>query len=125
MPTATQPRASRPSRPETTAPRPDAEILFQRFFKSVGPRTYAAQVKKAGNGNHFLVLTEGKRDAKTGDVRKTRLFIFSEDFPAFFHLLHDTAQFLKSHPVPQEVKAKRQRYWAKQSAQRPPVRKQS
>ena len=26
------------------------EILFQKFFKSVGPRTYAAQVKRAKNG---------------------------------------------------------------------------
>ena len=43
------------------------EIMFQNWFKSVGPRTYAAQVKKAKNGNHFLVLTEGKRDEKTGE----------------------------------------------------------
>src|SRR5688572_13535174 len=37
------------------AARKDAEheILFQKYFKSVNPqRTYAAQVKKAGNGNH-------------------------------------------------------------------------
>src|SRR5260370_157969 len=43
----------------------DHEILFQHWFKSVGPRTYAAQLKKAGNGNHYLVLTEGRRDDKT------------------------------------------------------------
>ena len=52
----------------------EGEILFQDYFKSVGPRTYAAQVKRAGNGNHFLVLTEGKRDDATGEVRKIRLF---------------------------------------------------
>ena len=54
-------------------PKPEPKILFQKFFKSIGPRTYAAQVKEAGNGNHFLVLTEGRRDEKTGEVRKTRL----------------------------------------------------
>jgi hypothetical protein len=96
--------------------RTQPKILTQSFFKSVGPRTYAAQVKEAGNGNHFLVLTEGKRDEKTGDVRKTRLFVFSEDFPAFFRMLHETAQFIRANPVSEEVKARRQRFWEKQSA---------
>src|ERR1043165_106308 len=90
-------------------PRPEAEILFQKYFKSVGPRTYAAQVKRAGNGNHFLVLTEGKRDEKTDEVRKTRLFVFSEDFIEFFKMLHETAQFIKAHPVPDKVRQKRER----------------
>jgi hypothetical protein len=66
-----------PATPQAPAPKSEAKILFQRYFKSVGPRTYAAQVKQAGNGNHFLVLTEGKRDDSSGEVRKTRLFIFS------------------------------------------------
>src|ERR1051325_11427330 len=93
------------TRPETKAvPKAEAEILFQRHFKSVGPRTYAAQVKKAGNGNHFLVLTEGKRDEKTDEVRKTRLFIFSEDFVEFFRLMHETAVFVREHPVPDAIK---------------------
>ena len=35
-------------------PKPEPTILFQKFFKSVGPRTYAAQVKEAANGNHFV-----------------------------------------------------------------------
>lgn len=91
----------------------DAEILFQKFFKSIGPRTYAAQVKRAQNGNHFLVLTEGKRDEKTGEVRKIRLFLFSEDFGEFFRMLHETAKYIRENPVPEEIKRKRQRYWAK------------
>src|SRR3989442_15869148 len=90
----------------------DHEILFQQFFKSVGPRTYAAQVKRAGNGNHYLVLTEGKRDEKTDEVRKTRLFVFSEDFGEFFRLLQATAQFIKANPVPDGVKKKRDQFWA-------------
>jgi hypothetical protein len=105
-------------KPRPGAPKPEAEILFQKFFKSVGPRTYAAQVKKAGNGNHFLVLTEGKRDEKTGEVRKTRLFLFSEDFGAFFRMLHETAKFIRENPVPDEIKQKRDRFWAKKNGAR-------
>jgi hypothetical protein len=93
--------------------KPEAKILFQKFFKSVGPRTYASQVKQAGNGNHFLVLTEGKRDDKTGEVRKTRVFVFGEDFSEFFRMLSETAQFIRANPVPAEIKKKRQRFWAK------------
>lgn len=93
------------------------EIMFQNWFKSVGPRTYAAQVKKAKNGNHFVVLTEGKRDEKSGEVRKTSLFVFSEDFAAFFKMLHETAVFVREHPVPDEVKKKQDSYWARRRAE--------
>jgi hypothetical protein len=98
----------------------DPEILFQQFFKSVGPRTYVSQVKRAGNGNHFIVLTEGKRDEKTDEVRKTRLFVFSEDFVEFFKLMKATAEFVKAHPVPDEVKKQRARFWAKQADEAKP-----
>ena len=108
--------AARPTRPAPGVeqkPKPEPVILFQNYFKSVGPRTYAAQVKEAGNGNHFLVLTEGKRDEGSDEVKKTRLFVFSEDFPAFFRMLHETAQFIRANPVSDEVKRKRERFWAK------------
>src|SRR5687768_11158242 len=78
---------------DKSKPKPEPKILFQKFFKSVGPRTYAAQLKEAGNGNHFLVLTEGKRDEKTNEVKKTKLFVFSEDFADFFALVQETAKF--------------------------------
>jgi hypothetical protein len=94
--------------------KPDAKILFQTYFKSVGPRTYAAQLKQAGNGNHFLVFTEGKRDEKTGDLRKASLYLFSEDFENFFKLMHEAEQFVRAHPVPAEVRQKRQKFWSKQ-----------
>jgi len=96
--------------------KPEAEILFQKYFKSVGPRTYAAQLKRAANGNQFLVLTEGKRDEKTGDVRKTKLFVWSEDFVSFFRMLHETAKYIRENPLPEEIRLKRERYWAKQGA---------
>ena len=97
--------------------KPEHKILFQKYFKSIGPRTYAAQIKEASNKNHYLVLTEGKRDLTTGEVKKTRLFIYSEDFGTFFRMLHETAQFIKAHPVPEEIKIRRQRYWAKKEAE--------
>jgi hypothetical protein len=100
----------------SAAAKPEPQILFQKYFKSIGPRTYAAQLKKAANGNHFLVLTEGKRDEKTEDIRKTKIFVFSEDFGEFFRMLHETAKFIRENPVPDEIRQKRQRFWAKQSA---------
>ena len=113
MPATTTRPATAGRKPDQ--PKPEPKILFQKFFKSVGPRTYAAQVKEAGNGNHFLVLTEGKRDEKTGELRKIRLFIFSEDFSEYFKMLNEAAQFVRSNPVPDEIKKKRQRFWAKQN----------
>src|SRR5687768_10078091 len=112
------PASTRPARPAAAADakqKPEPVILFQNYFKSVGPRTYAAQVKEAGNGNHFLVLTEGKRDEGSEEVKKTRLFVFSEDFPAFFRMLHETAQFIRTNPVSDEVKRKREKFWAKKA----------
>ncbi len=113
MSDSTRPGSNGP-KPANKGPKPEPDVLFQTYFKSVGPRTYAAQVKRAGNGNHFLVLTEGKRDEKTDEVRKTRLFIFSEDFPAFFRLVQESAVFIRANPVPEEVKKKRESFWAKQ-----------
>jgi hypothetical protein len=110
-------RPSSTSRQDAPAkgPRTSEEvILFQTYFKSVGPRTYAAQVKQATNGNHALVITEGKRDPKTNEVIKHKTYVWSEDFPAFFKMLQDTVAWIRQHPVPEEVKKKRDLYWAKQ-----------
>lgn len=110
------PVASKSAPPAARGPaeKADADILFQTYFKSVGPRTYAAQVKRAGNGNHFVVLTEGKKDPETGEPRKTRLFVFSEDFIEFFKMLHQTAAFIRENPVPEEIKKRRAKFWARQ-----------
>jgi hypothetical protein len=94
------------------------DILFQKFFKSVGPRTYAAQVKRARNGNHYLVLTDGHRDDKTGELRKSRVFVYSEDFIEFFRLVKAAAEFIKEHPVPDEVRRRQAERWARQAPQR-------
>ena len=108
----------------STVPKAEHEILFQQYFKSVNPqRTYAAQLKRANNGNHFLVLTEGKRDESTGEVRKTRLFVYSEDFLELFKMLQATAQFIRANPVPDEVKKKRNRHWARKADEPAAARK--
>ena len=41
--------------------KPEPKILFQKFFHSVGPRTYASQVKELPNRNHLLVLLKHSR----------------------------------------------------------------
>jgi hypothetical protein len=109
-------RVATQSSNSSAPPKPEPEILFQKYFKSVGTRTYAAQVKKANNGNHFILLTEGKRDEKTGDVRKNKLLVFSEDFTEFFRMLQETVQFIKANPVPEEIKTRQQKYWAKKAS---------
>jgi hypothetical protein len=107
--------ATAPSATLPASNKPEAKVLFQKLFHSVGPRTYAAQVKELGNGNHLLVLTEGKRDLDTGEVRKTRLLIFGEDFSAFFKLLSETAGFIRANPLSDEIRQKRSKFWAKKS----------
>jgi Protein of unknown function (DUF3276) len=102
--TARKPFASSKSKPEP-------KIIHQTFFKSVGPRTYAAQIKEIANGNHLLVLTEGKRDDKTNEVRKTRLFVYGEDFPELFKMLDNARAFIDANPVSKAVQAKRQKFW--------------
>lgn len=95
--------------------KPEPKILFQRYFKSIGSRTYAVQVKEVANGNHLLVLTEGKRDPQTNEVRKSRVFVYGEDFIHFFRQLHETAAFLRANPVPEEVRARREKFWARKT----------
>jgi len=108
-----------PAAPASSAARPEAKILFQSYFKSVGPRTYAAQVKEAGNGNQFIVLTESKRDDKSEEPRKTRLFIFSEDFEELFKLIDATAAFVRAHPVSPDVRNRQKQYWSKKRSSGP------
>ena len=122
-PSSRRPSSRPPSsngRGKTAGPRKDAEheILFQKYFKSVNPqRTYASQVKKAGNGNHYVVFTEGRRDDATGEVRKTRLFVYSEDFIEFFRMLQETAHFIRDNPVPEGISKKRRQFWSRKGDQ--------
>ena len=99
------------SNPQRSDSKPEPKILYQSYFKSVGTRTYAAQVKQASNGNHFITLTEGRRDEKTGELRKIYVMVWSEDFEAFFKLVADTNKFVREHPVPTAVAERQARMW--------------
>ena len=109
-----EPRATAKKPPAEKPARPEPEVLFQSYFKSAEARTYAAQVKRASKGNHFLVLTEGKRDPKTDELRKSWVMVWADDFPAFFRMLQETAQFIKANPVPEEVRQSRAKWLARQ-----------
>jgi uncharacterized protein DUF3276 len=104
------------SQPQTNQKSPP-KVLFQTNFKSVGPRSYSAQVKEASNGNQFLVLSETKPARDSGELRSTSVYVFSEDFDAFWNLLRDAARFIKDHPMPEEKRKQRDAYW-KTAAQR-------
>jgi hypothetical protein len=81
----------------------------------MGPRIYAAQIKRAGNGNQYLVLTESKRDDSGGEPRKTRIFLYGEDFAAFFSMMRSLAGWMKEHPLDSQFLARRKAFWAKKS----------
>jgi len=111
---------------ESVQPKAEPKILFQDYFKSVGPRTYVAQVKEASNGNHFIVLTEGKRDKDSEAVRKTKLLVFSEDFDAFLAMVRRTGEFIKDHPVPDKVRRQQEKFWKNRNSNpAPPGRRNS
>ena len=111
------PAASSRSSAAAAAAAKEPKVLFQKYFKSIGTRSYAAHLKENDKGNQFLVLTESKRDPATGETKKTKVFVYSEDFAQYFRMLHETAQFIKAHPVSEEIKLKRQRYWARKEAE--------
>ena len=113
----TPPASRRQSHATAAAGAKEPKILFQKYFKSIGTRAYAAHLKENDKGNQFLVLTESKRDPSTGETKKTKVFVYSEDFAQYFRMLHETAQFIKAHPVSEEMKLKRQRYWARKEAE--------
>lgn len=105
--------------PKNAAPAKASEsedvVLFQKYFKSLGPRAYAAQIKRAPNGNHCLVLIESKRDAETHEIKKSKVLIWSEDLASFFKMMQETLHFHKANPVPEEIRKRRERYWQKRA----------
>jgi len=117
---AGQKPGQKPDQKPGEKPRIEHPILFQDFFKSVGPRTYAIQFKKASNGNHYMVLIEGQRDPKSGELYKRKVNVFSEDFEAFWVLLGSAHKWIKANPVPEKVASKQKALWTKRNAQAQP-----
>jgi len=87
--------------------KPAPKVLFESSFKAPNGRTYTAQVKKASNDNHFLVLSDTRHDPQSDEMRTNRVFVFSEEFTPFFTLLREAAQFIKANPVPESVRQRR------------------
>ncbi len=112
-------RAGDKNDPAKTKPRVEHKILFQTYFKSAGPRTYAAQVKEATNGNHYIVLTEAQRDKQTNELRKRTICVFSEDFEALSQLMGQTFAFLEANPLPDDFRKSRREFWSKRSGRTP------
>lgn len=125
-PTAAQAAAGKPRRLAGSATaagaarangsaRPEPKLLIQRFFKSIGPRNYSAQLKELANGNRVLILTEEKNDQNSPPMRPLRLYVFGEDFSAFFRMLQEMAVFIRSNPLSPEIRRKRQEYWSRKA----------
>ena len=79
-------------------PRKEPENIKTWAFDSVGTRKYAVQIKKAGNGNPFLKLTEGVPQ-DDGTFRKFSIVIWSEDFARLFGTLDEARTFIAQNNV--------------------------
>jgi hypothetical protein len=49
------------------------------------------------------------------------LFVFSEDFEEFFKMLDGASSFIRANPVPDDVRRRREKFWARQNATEGPV----
>lgn len=83
----------------TGAENGEKPIIFQQYFKN-GNRTYASQVKISQIGKKYLVLTEGRRDPKTQELKKHTICVFEQDFKQFFAILQETVLYLRSAKDP-------------------------
>lgn len=52
-------------------------------------RSYFFDLKRAVNGNNFLVITESRFDKKTNQSRRSSLILFKEDLTGFIGKLKE------------------------------------
>lgn len=74
------------------------QTLKTWVFDSVGPRKYALQVCKAGNGNPSVRIVEGVPQ-DDGSYRKFNITVWSEDFERFFDLVDELRDYLKTNDI--------------------------
>ncbi len=74
------------------------EVVKTWAFDSAGPRKYALQIQKAGNGNPFLKLVEGVPQ-DDGTYRKFSMIFWSEDFDALFEKLDEVRSYIDQHGI--------------------------
>ncbi len=75
-----------------------AEVVKTWAFDSSGPRKYALQIQKAGNGNPFLKLVEGVPQ-DDGTYRKFSIIVWSEDFDLLFEKLDEVRSYIDQHGI--------------------------
>ena len=76
-----------------------SETLKQWRLKSAGSRTYFFDLKETRNQNTMLQITESKPKGKDEDgFEQNRIFLFSEDFEAWFKTLGEVYRHLKANP---------------------------
>ena len=75
-----------------------AEVVKTWAFDSAGPRKYALQIQKAGNGNPFLKLVEGVPQ-DDGTYRKFSIVVWSEDFDLLFEKLDEVRSYIDQHGI--------------------------
>lgn len=78
--------------------RKTSETLKTWAFDSVGPKKYAIQLKKAGNGNPFLSFVEGVPQ-DDGSFRKFSITIWSEDFRAMFQYMDEVRAYMNENNI--------------------------
>ncbi len=75
------------------------ESLKQWRLKSAGSRTYFFDLKETRNKNTMLQITESKPKGKDEEgFEQNRIFLFSEDFEAWFKTLGEVYRHLKANP---------------------------
>jgi len=79
-------------------PRKPPQTLRTWVFDSVGPRKYAIQVCKAGNGNPSIKIVEGNPQ-DDGTYRKFNIRVWSEDFEQFFALMDEMRTYLTENEI--------------------------
>ena len=71
-------------------------LMFSEIIKG-NARTYFFDVKKASNGNPYLLLTESKKN-KDGGFEKVRIIIFQDDMPAFVEMVNKSQKMMEPTP---------------------------
>lgn len=81
------------------------EDVFSRAVKA-GKRTYFFDVKRTRTEQHYITITESKREFDNAQGRfvykKHKLFLYREDFEKFGDGLKDVISFIETGIIPPE-----------------------
>lgn len=81
-------------------PKAPPQIVKTWLFDSIGPRKYAVQIKKAANGNPFMLIVEGVPSTNgDGTFRRFSVNLWSEDFARFFGVLDEVRAYMAANNI--------------------------